>query len=136
MRFVGFLPKEEPVVSDGQVQDLGRLQAGVHGAVLRNKRRRRASERRGTFLIPFTKRPSGTVSRHAASRGEEKRKPGLTAHRERRSRDTKRGVLSQPDMQCTRRPLSSRRTHNITVGGQEDTRKANAGQTTDSGNLW
>lgn len=31
------LPEKEPVVSDGQVQDLGRLQAGVHGAVLTKK---------------------------------------------------------------------------------------------------
>lgn len=38
---------------------------------------------------------------------DEKTEGGLTAHRESLSRDTNRGVRSQPDMQCTRRPLSS-----------------------------
>lgn len=31
----------------------------------------------------------------------------LTAHKERRSKEMKRGVRSQPDIQCTRSPLSS-----------------------------
>lgn len=35
----------------------------------------------------------------------EKKRTKLTAHRERRNRDTKSGVRSQPEMQCTNRPL-------------------------------
>lgn len=29
-----FLPEKEPVISNGQIQDLGRLQAGVHRTIL------------------------------------------------------------------------------------------------------
>lgn len=32
-----FLPKEKPVVSDGQIEDLSGLQAGVHCTVLQEE---------------------------------------------------------------------------------------------------
>lgn len=48
-------------------------------------------------------------------RKEEKKKYELTAHRESLRRDTNRGVRSQPDMQCTRRPLPSETTHSSTL---------------------
>lgn len=32
-----FLPKEKPVISDGQIEDLGGLQAGVHCTVLQEE---------------------------------------------------------------------------------------------------
>lgn len=48
-------------------------------------------------------------------RGKSGDKKELTAHRESLKRDTNRGVLSQPDMQCTRRPLSSETTGGSTL---------------------
>lgn len=50
-----------------------------------------------------------------------KKKYELTAHRESLRRDTNRGVRSQPDMQCTRRPLSSETTHNIIIKTNRNT---------------
>lgn len=56
--------------------------------------------------------PGGRIQE--MKRQKEKKKEELTAHRESLRRDTNRGVRSQPDMQCTRRPLSSETTHNGT----------------------
>lgn len=39
----GFLPEQEPVVRNGQIQDLRGFQAGVHGSILR-KHTSRASK--------------------------------------------------------------------------------------------
>lgn len=54
---------------------------------------------------------------------KEKKKYELTAHRESLRRDTNKGVRSQPDMQCTRRPLSSETTHIITFKTNSNTVK-------------
>lgn len=53
--------------------------------------------------LPVT---SHSPSKQSAPETEEVRQV-LTAHKERRNKEMKRGVRSQPDIQCTRSPLSS-----------------------------